>query len=157
MSDPSGLVRAVDAIERVLPVGIKVARGGALWIGAPAFDVARKGSWPPLLIRGWRPPWPFFLAADGGHARPSLSVFAHDRAVANRLTFGEHVVDVACVGIDQDRAWRFLAVISNDLTPIGGRNPRLPVGRGRQLLPVARREIGVRHRTSRMRHAAEQP
>jgi hypothetical protein len=33
---------------------------------------------------------------------------------------------VACVGIDQDSSWRFLPVVSNDLTPIGGRNPRLP-------------------------------
>src|SRR5262249_24407806 len=126
-------------------------------MGAAASDVVRKGSSPPLPIRGWRPPWPFFLAADGGPDRPSLSVFAHDRAVANRLTFGEHVVDVACVGINQDRAWRFLAVISNDLTPIGGRNPRLPGGRVRQVLPVARRGIGGRHGASRRRHAAEQP
>src|SRR5262245_32378900 len=44
MSDPSGLVRAVDAIERVLPVGIKVEGAGAHWIGCTAFDVIRKRS-----------------------------------------------------------------------------------------------------------------
>src|SRR5262245_55678220 len=44
MSDPSGLVRAVDAIERVLPVGIKVEGAGAHWIGGAAFDIVRKRS-----------------------------------------------------------------------------------------------------------------
>src|SRR5262249_49413764 len=138
MSDPSGLVRAVDAIQRVLPVGIKVEGAGAHWIGCAAFDVVRKRAESPLLTLGRRPSWPFFLAADCGHAGPSLGILAHDRAVANRLTFGEHVVNVALGGIDQDRAWRFLAVIPNDLTPIGGRNPRLPVRRVRQFPPVAR-------------------
>src|SRR5262249_54722205 len=121
----------------------------------PAFAAARNVPMPPLLTRGRRPSWPFFLAADCRHARPSLRILAHDRAVADRLTFGQHQVNVARVGIDQDRAWRFLAVISNDLTPIGGRNPRLPIGRVRQLLPVARREIGVWHGTRRRCYAAE--
>src|SRR5262249_58518106 len=79
------------------------------------------------------------------NAGPGLSILAYDRAVADRLTFGKHVVNVACGGIDQDRAWRFLAVVSDDLPPIGGRNPRLPGGRARQVPPIARREIRVRH------------
>jgi hypothetical protein len=102
------------------------------------------------------PPWPFFLAADCGHTGPSLSILPHDRAVADRLTFGEHVVNVARIGIDQDRTWGLLAVVMNDLTPIGGRNPCLAVRRIRQLLPVPRGEIGVRHRRRRSRHPAEQ-
>src|SRR5262249_62232306 len=104
-------------------------------------DVIRKRSQPPLLTRGRRPSWPFFLAADCRHAGPSLSILAHDRAVADRLTFGQHQVNVARIGIDQDRAWRFLAVISNDLTPIGGRDPRLLLGGGPPLLPVSPRRI----------------
>jgi hypothetical protein len=40
-------------------------------------------------------------------------------------------------------------MVANDLTLIGGRNPRLSVGRVRQLLPVARGEIGIRHRRRR--------
>src|SRR5262249_60722223 len=121
----------------------------------PAFAAARNVPMPPLLTRGRRPSWPFFLAADCRHARPSLCILAHDRAVANRLTFGQHQVNVARVGIDQDRAWRFLAVISNDLTPIGGPHPPPPAGRGRPVLPGARRANGVRHGTRRRCYAAE--
>src|SRR5262249_58212704 len=90
------------------------------------------------------------------NAGPGLSILAYDRAVADRLTFGKHVVNVACGGIDQDRAWRFLAVVSDDLPPIGGRNPRLPVGRVRQFPPIARREIDVRHGTRSKPRTAEQ-
>jgi hypothetical protein len=35
---------------------------------------------------------------------------------------------VARTGIDEDRAWRFLPVVLNDLTLIGGWNPRLLIG-----------------------------
>src|SRR5437870_9093851 len=124
MSDPSWLVRAVDAIQRVLAAGVKVEGAGTHWIVRTAFNIVRKRAEPPLLTLGRRPSRPFFLAADRGHAGPSLTILAHDRAVANRLTFGEDVVKVACVGIDQDSSCRFLPVVSNDLTPIGGRNPR---------------------------------
>src|SRR5262245_46847621 len=156
MSDPSGLVRAVDAIQRVLAACVEVERTRTHWIACTAFDIVRKRAESPLLTLGRRPSWPFFLAADRGHAGPSLSILAHDRAVADRLTFGEYVVNVALGGIDQDSAWRFLPVVSDDLTPIGGRNPRLPVGRVRQFPPVARREIGIRHGTRRGCQAAEQ-
>src|SRR5262249_43302507 len=90
------------------------------------------------------------------NAGPGLSILAYDRAVADRLTFGEHVVNVAGGGIDQDRAWRFLPVVADDLPPIGGRNPRLPGGRGRQFPSVARRGIGVRHWTGGKPRTAEQ-
>src|SRR5258707_4239186 len=137
MSDPSWLVRAVDAIQRVLAAGVKVEGAGTHWIVRTAFNIVRKRAESPLLTLGRRPSRPFFLAADCGHAGPGLGILTHDRAVAERLAFGEHQVNVACIGIDQDSAWRFLPVVSNDLTPIGGRNPRLFVRRGRPLLPVA--------------------
>src|SRR5258707_8936720 len=147
MSDPSWLVRAVDAIQRVLAAGVKVEGAGTHWIVRTAFNIVRKRAEPPLLTLGRRPSRPFFLAADRGHAGPSLTILAHDRAVANRLAFGQHVVDVARTGIDKDRARRFPPVVLNDLTLIGGWNPRLLIGRVRQLLLVARREIGVRRRS----------
>src|SRR5262249_29804789 len=125
VSDPSGLVRAVDAIYSVLAASVEVERPRPHWIGSTAFDVVRKRAYPPLLTPGRRPSRPLFLAAHRGHAGPSLSILAHDRAVANRLAVGQHVINVALGGIDQDGAWRFLPVIPNDLTPIGGRNPRL--------------------------------
>src|SRR5262249_18419764 len=75
-------------------------------------------------------------------------------AVADRPAFGQHVVNVASIGIDKDRAWRFLAVVWNDLTLIGGWNRRLPIGRVRQLLPVPRSEICVPLRRPRCLHAS---
>src|SRR5262249_56946012 len=123
MSDPSRLIGAVDAIERVLAARVEIERTRTHWIDGAAFDIVRKRAESPLLILGRRPSRPFFLAAHCGHAGPGLSILAYDRAVADRLTFGKHVVNVACGGIDQDRAWRFLPVVSNDLPPIGGANP----------------------------------
>ena len=49
------------------------------------------------------------LIVNRGDAGPRLAVLAHDRAVANRLALGKKVVNVACVGIDYDRAWRLLS------------------------------------------------
>src|SRR6476660_2925317 len=149
MSDPSGLVRSVDAVECVLAAGVKVQRARTHWIARTALDIVRKRAKPPLLTLGRRPSRPFCLAANRGHAGPSLGILTHDRAVANRLAFGQHVANVAFVSIDQDRAWRFLPVVLNGLAPIGGRDPRLLVGWVRQVLSVAYREIGVRHRGRR--------
>src|SRR6266478_869173 len=147
MSDPSWLVRAVDAIQRVLAACVEVERTRTHWIACTAFDIIRKRAEPPFLTFGRRPSRPFFLAADCGHAGPGLAILAHDRSVPNRLTFGQHVVNVASIGIDQDRAWCFLAVVLNDLALIRGWNPRLLIGRVGQLLLIARREICVWHRT----------
>src|SRR5262249_2572191 len=122
MSDPSRLVGAVDAIERVLAARVEIERTRTHWIAGAPFHIVRKRAEPALLIRGRRPAWPFFLAAHRGHAGPSLRILAHDRAVADRLTFGKHVVNVAGGGIDQDRARRFLAVVADNLPSIGGRN-----------------------------------
>ena len=72
-----------------------------------------------------------------------LGPFPHNGAVTNRLALGKHVVNVARVGIDHDRSWRFPAGEVDDLTAISGCDVRLLIRRVRQLLPVARREIGV--------------
>src|SRR2546430_12765596 len=147
MPDLSRLVCAMDAIQRVLAVGIKVERAGAHWIACTTFDIVRKRTEPRLLTLGWRPSGPLFLAADCGQAGPRLAVLAHDRAVANRLALGKNVVNVACVGIDQDRAWRFLPVVIDNLTPIGGWNTRLLIRRICQVLLFARCENWVKNRT----------
>src|SRR5215470_5836664 len=76
MSDPSWLVRAVDAIQRVLAAGVEVERTRTHWIGCTAFHIVRKRAESPLLTLGRRPSWPLFLAADCGHAGPSLSILA---------------------------------------------------------------------------------
>src|SRR5262249_1107708 len=119
MSDPSCLVPAMGAVKGVLIAGVKVQRARTHRIVRTAFDIVWKRAEPPLLALGRRPSRPFFLAADRGHAGPGLTIFAYDRAIADRSAFGEHVINVACIGIDQDRARRFLAVILNDLPLIG--------------------------------------
>src|SRR6266404_6774833 len=145
MTDPLWLVRAMDAIQRILAAGVKVHRARTHRIMRTAFDIVRKRAEPALLTLGRRPSRPLFLATDRGHAGPGLTILAYDRAIADRPAFGQHVVNVASIGIDQDRAWRFLAVILSDLTLIGGWYPRLLIGWVRLLLLIACGEIGVRH------------
>src|SRR6516225_7642659 len=154
MSDPLWLVRAMDAIQRVLALGVKVHRPRTHRVARTAFDIVRKRAEPPLLTFSRRPSRPLFLAADRGHAGPGLTILAYDCAIADRPAFGQHVVNVASIGIDKDRAWRFLAVVWNDLTLIGGWNRRLLIGRVRQLLPIPRGEICVPLRRPRCLHAS---
>src|SRR5436189_503613 len=82
VSDPSRLVGAMDAVERVLAAGIEIERARTHRIARAAFDVARERAEPPPLVLGRRPPRPFFLAADRRHAGPSLAGLAHDGAIA---------------------------------------------------------------------------
>src|SRR6516165_9733683 len=154
MSDPLWLVRAMDAIQRVLALGVKVHRPRTHRVARTAFDIVRKRAKPPLLTFSRRPSWPFFLAADRGYAGPGLAILAYDCAIADRPAFGQHVVNEASIGIDKNRTWRFLAVVWNDLTLIGGWNRRLPIGRVRQLLPIPRSEICVPLRRQRCLHAS---
>src|SRR5262245_34346112 len=154
MTDPFWLVRAMDAIQRILAAGVKVHRARTHRIMRTAFDIVRKRAEPALLTLGRRPSRPFFLAADRGHARPRLTILAYDCAIADRPAFRQHVVNEASIGIDQDRPWRFLAVVWNDLTLIGGWNRRLPIGWVRQLLPIPRSEICVPLRRPRCLHAS---
>src|SRR5215470_14403236 len=111
MSDPLWLVRAMDAIQRILAAGVKVHRARTHRIMRTAFDIVRKRSKPALLIRSRRPTRPFRLTPNRGFAGPSLSSLAHGRAVPNRLALRQHVVNEARIGIDQDGAWRFVAVV----------------------------------------------
>ena len=99
--------------------GVKGEGSRPHWIVRTAFEIAPKRAEPPLLILGRRPSRPFFLVTDCGHARRGLTILSHYRAIANRLAFGQYVVDIPGIGIDQDRAWRFLPVVLNDLTLIG--------------------------------------
>src|SRR5262245_64029116 len=157
MSDILRLVRAMDAIQRVLAACVEIERARTHWIARTAFDIVRKRAESPLLTLGRRPSWPFFLASDRGHAGPGLTILAYDCAIADRPAFGQHVVNEASIGIDKNRTWRFLAVVWNDLTLIGGWNRRLPIGWVRQLLPIPRSEICVPLRRPRCLHgSAEQ-
>src|SRR5436190_3439586 len=116
MSDPLRLVGAVDAVQSVLVVRVQVNSASAHRIVSAAFNIVGKRAEPPLLTLGRRPAWPFLLPTDFGDAGPSLRILAHNHAVANRLFFRQHVVEKARIGIDYNRARRFLPVELNDLT-----------------------------------------
>ena len=55
MSDPLWLVRAMDAIQRILAAGVKVHRARTHRIVRTAFDIVRKRAEPALLTLGRRP------------------------------------------------------------------------------------------------------
>ena len=57
---------------------------------------------------------PFGHAANLGDAGPGHGFFADGDAVADRLAAIQHVVEIMVVGIDHDRARRFLAVVVDD-------------------------------------------
>src|SRR5262249_11110862 len=81
LSDILRLVRAMDAIQRILAAGVKVHRARTHRITRTAFDIVRKRAEPAFLIRSRGPTRPFFLAADRGHARPRLTILAYDCAI----------------------------------------------------------------------------
>jgi len=70
--------------------------------------------------------------------RRTPALLADGDAVADRLAFRQHVIEIARVGIDHDRAGRFLAVIGDDVPAIGLGDGRLGVGRVGQQFLVAR-------------------
>src|SRR5262245_15387500 len=101
MTDPLWLVRAMDAIQRILAAGVKVHRARTHRIVRTAVDIIGKRAEPPLLSLGRRPSRPFFLAADRGHAGPGLTILAYDCAIADRPAFRQHVVNEPSIGIDR--------------------------------------------------------
>ena len=100
---------------------------------------------------------PFGHAADLGDAGPGHGFLADGDAVADRLAVIEHVIEIVIVGIDHDRAGRFLAVIFDDgaAERLGDRHVGV-ADLGQQFL-VVRLEIGLVGRLiGRGLHAARQ-
>src|SRR5262249_50213440 len=121
------LIGAVDSIQSILIAGIKVQRTSAHRISWTARKEVRncfEGSKPPLFPGCGRPGGPFRLAADLGHARPGERFFANDNAVADRLAVPEDIVEIARIGIDEDRARSLLTMVWYDRPLVGGRNAR---------------------------------
>ena len=85
---------------------------------------------------------PLGLAADLGDTRPGHRLFADGDAVADRLAVLQHVVEVVIVGIDHDRARRFLAVVVDDGSAERLGHGDLGVADLRQQFLVTRLEIG---------------
>ena len=117
-------------------------------------DEGRQRSEPGLLARGRHPRRPFFQAADLGDAAPRHRLFADGDAVADGFAVRQHVIEKLVVGIDDDGAGGFLAVIVDDVPLVGVGNDRLIVRQIRHQLFVARLPPGLGRRLDRPLHAA---
>ena len=107
------LVGAVDAEQRVLAARVEIHRARAHRIVGARRHEGRNAETLDLAL-GRMPGRPLGHAADLGDAGPSHGFLADGDAVADRLAVIEHVIEIVVVGIDQDRARRFLAVIFDD-------------------------------------------
>ena len=95
-----------------------------------------------------------YYLADRGNAGEGHG-FSPDRdAVPDRLAVRHHVVEKPSVGIDQDRAGSFPALIVDDVSLVGLGNAGPRIRRIGQQLPVSRRKARLRRRCERRLHAA---
>src|SRR5690606_23695030 len=108
LADRPGLVRAVDAEDRVAAALGEIERARAERVVLAAGlgdgqDAALLGLAAAHLGRR-RPARPFGLAADLHHARPAEAVAADADAVARRLVVALDIVEILVVRIDDDGA-----------------------------------------------------
>src|SRR5262245_65686697 len=144
----------MDAKQRVAAALEQIDAARAERIVGAAFDAVRNIGQPALDIRGRDPSRPLFLAADPRDAPERQCVFANGYAVADRLTIGEHVIKITRVGIDDDRARRFRAMIVDEVALIGLWNRGLRIRRVGEQLPIARCEARFAGGLKRCLHAA---
>src|SRR5262249_22082756 len=110
-SDRPGLVRAVDAIER----RAEIHGAGAERVLRPAFHVARQIGTALEHFGRRRPIRPFTLAGDVVNARPGEAGPADADAVTDRGAVILDQIKKTLVGIDDDGAGTFPAVVVDDL------------------------------------------
>src|SRR5260370_32398962 len=110
-----------------------------------------------LLAGSWGPTRPLGHAADLGDARPALRLLSHRNAVADGPSVRLDQVEIAIVGIDDDRSGRFPAVIVDDMALERFGNSDLGVRRpGEQFLIVRLLRCGRRRLQSCLDAPAEQ-
>ncbi len=136
------LVGAVNPEQRVLAARIKIERARTHRIVRPRRHEGRNPE-PCDFTLGRMPGRPFGHAADLGDAGPSHGFLADRDAVADRLAAIEHEIEIVIVGIDHDRAGRFLAVEVDDGAAERLRHRLVLVANLGQQFPVARLEIGL--------------
>ena len=150
------LVGAVNPEQRVLAARIEIERARTHRIVRARRHEGRNAE-PLDFALGRMPGRPLGHAADLGDAGPGHGFLADGDAVADRLAVIEHVIEIVVVGIDHDRAGRFLAVILDDgaAERLGDRH--VGVANLRQQFLVARLEVGLVGRLiGRGLHAARQ-
>ena len=146
LADIFGLIRAVHAEQRVLVALVEVKGARPHRVMRAGRNVIRNVAEPLLDVGGGDPAGPLFHAADLGDARPRQRFFADRHAIADRLAFRQHVIEVARIGIDDESAGPFLAVVADDMAPVRLRDRRLGIGRIGKHLLVARLEARLRRR-----------
>ncbi len=95
-------------------------------------------------VGGRRPFRPFGLLADLGDAAPAHAFFADGDAVAIGLALVLHEIEEFAVGIDDDRARRFLAGIVDDMAEPTFARLVIEIRRAREQLLVARLQRRIR-------------
>src|SRR5262249_5515677 len=105
--DGRGLVRAVDAVERVA----QEKRAGAEGVAPASGHKTRQIGLAFDHLFGWIPIGPFRQPGNPFAARPSEAVAADPNAVTQSLAVAEHEIEIGVRGVDDDRAGRFLGVV----------------------------------------------
>ena len=130
-------------ISAISPAGVKIQRARAHRIIGAGGDELRHAE-ALDFTRGGVPGWPLGHAADLGDAGPRHGLFADGDAVTDRLAAIQHVVKIVVVGIDHDRARRFLAMVIDDGAAERRRDRGLDVtDLGQQFLVVRLEIAGV--------------
>ncbi len=107
-----------------------------------------------MFPRGRGPTRPLRHIADLGDAGPALRFLSDRDAIADRLVLLLNQIEVAIVGIDDDRPGRLLAVVFHDMALERLGNCSLSVRRSGEQFPVAGLQRCRRRRLECRLHAA---
>src|SRR5215472_7729826 len=144
----------MDPVQRVLAIGVEVqgtCTHGVLW----ATRHTRRERAEALLLTGsWDPIRPLGHIADLGDAGPVLRLLAHRDPVTDRLMVLLDKIEIAVIGIDDDRPGRLSAVIVHNVPLERLRNGGLSVRRSGEQFLVAGFERCRRRRLKCCLHAA---
>ncbi len=96
----------MQAVKRILAVGIKIERSRTKRIARPAVDLKTHARRFCVHPRRRCPARPFRLALDGRDTGPAEALPAHGNAVAQGGAFGPDEIEEARPGIDDNGAGR---------------------------------------------------
>src|SRR5271166_2878762 len=124
LADFRRLVRAVNAVERVLVALKEIKCSGAERIIPPALKRSVGDIGPELRPAlhdrgGWHPRRPFLHLPYGGAAGPGVGFHTGRDPVAHGPVVGQDEIEIARAGVDDDRARPFAGVIVNEAAGVG--------------------------------------
>src|SRR5215831_4252064 len=137
------LIGTMDTVQRILAIGIEIEGARTHGVLRATGHIRRQRPKALVLTGGWGPARPLRHAADLGDAGPALRLLSDSHAVADCLAVRLDQVEIATVGIDDDRSGRFPAMIIDDMALVRLGNSDLGVWRpGEQLLIVRLQRSG---------------